>query len=123
MANYFERVLEVSTTDDAAGTGIIMIYGKFTGGASSAATKNYGQGWSVAGSGSGVYTLTFSPAPTTLLCFLASVGAATPANVDTYTIVHDDYASSAIPLTASEAGTPTDLAASEYCNFAALFAI
>jgi len=99
----------------------VVITGSFTGGASSAATKTTGHGWTVAGGGSGVYTLTFTAAYATLVSFVANFGAATPGNVDTYDVVRDDYASGALPITTSEGGTPTDLAASEYLDFVAIF--
>lgn len=101
----------------------VIVAGHFVGGASSGATVTAGEGWSVAGGGSGVYTITFEEAWPTLVSFVASFGASTPANVDTYDCVWDDYSAAAgtIAITTSEAGTPTDLAASEYLSFVAIF--
>ncbi len=78
--------------------------------------------FTVASGGSGVYTITFAKYYTKLLSFVATVGAATPNNVDTYTITRDDFASgNTLPITTSEGGTPTDLDTSEYVDFIAVF--
>lgn len=97
----------------------VFIPGRFT----TSGTVSAGTGFTVADSGTGIYTITFSDSYKEFVCFVASVGAATPANVDTYDVVHDDYtaATSTLPVTTSEAGTPTDIAASEYVSFIAVF--
>ena len=118
MAN---RTLE---TVQATKPAVVLVAGSFTGGGSSAATVTSGVGdWTVVGAGSGVYTITFADKFDSLIAFVASVGAAAPGDVDTYTITRDDYSASAgtLALTLSEAGTPTDLAASEYMDFVAVF--
>lgn len=92
---------------------------RFVGG-SAAVTKQSGggEGVTVTYVGSGVVNLVFANAPGTFIGAIASVQAATPGNIDTYTVTFDTYDSSTLtlPLTLSEAGTPTDLDANEYCT-------
>jgi hypothetical protein len=107
-----------ATTND-----VVVVAGRFEGGGSSATTILEGAGsYTVAGAGSGVYTFTFTDKYEKLLAFVATVGAAAPGDVDTYVVIRDDFASgNTLPITTSEAGTPTDLAASEYVDFIAVF--
>lgn len=97
---------------------------RFVGGAS-AVTKvaGTGPGITVTYVGSGVVNLVWGTDPGTFLGAVFSVQASTPNNVDTYTVTADDYVTSTrtMPITLSEGGTPTDLAASEWCTCVVYF--
>lgn len=95
---------------------------RFVGGAG-AVTKEIGEGITVTYVGSGVVNIVWSAAPGTFVGGFGTVQAATPNNVDTYTVTLDTYDSSTktLPITLSEGGVPTDLAASEYCNLMLVF--
>lgn len=95
---------------------------RFVGGAS-AVTKVIGEGITVTYVGSGVVNIVWASAPGTFVAGFGTVQAETPNNVDTYTVTLDTYDSSTktLPITLSEAGTPTDLAASEWCNLVLMF--
>lgn len=104
--------------------GVQMHVVRFVGGAS-AVTKETGTGPGVTVTyvGSGVVNLVWAKSPGTFIAGFGTVQAATPNNVDTYTVTLDTYDTTTLtlPITLSEAGTPTDLAASEWCNLVLLF--
>jgi hypothetical protein len=104
--------------------GLQMHVIRFVGGAA-AVTKQTGtgEGVTVTYVGSGVVNLVWTHSPGTFVGALFSVQAATPADIDTYTVTADTWDSSAktLPITLSEAGTPTDLAADEYCTCVVMF--
>jgi hypothetical protein len=97
---------------------------RFVGGAA-AVTKETGggEGITVTYVGSGVVNLVWAKSPGTFVGAIGSVQAATPNNVDTYTVTFDtfDTSTNTLPLTLSEGGTPTDLAAGEYCTCVLFF--
>lgn len=103
---------------------VVMHVVRFVGGAA-AATKvdGTGQGVTVTYVGSGVINLEWEENPGTFLGAVFSVQAATPNNVDTYTVTADEFDTSTytLPITLSEGGTPTDLAASEWCSCLVMF--
>lgn len=104
--------------------GVQMHVVRFVGGAS-AVTKVSGTGLGVTVTyvGSGVVNLVWAESPGTFLGAIFSVQAATPNNIDTYTVTADEFDTSTftLPITLSEGGTPTDLAASEWCTCLLLF--
>lgn len=97
---------------------------RFAGG-SGAVTKvaGTGPGVTVTYVGSGVVNLVWAKSPGTFAVGFGTVQAATPNNVDTYTVTLDtfDTSTNTLPITLSEAGTPTDLAADEWCNLVVFF--
>ncbi len=97
---------------------------RFVGG-SSAVTKvtDTGPGVTVTYVGSGVVNFVWAKSPGTFVGFLGTVQAATPNNVDTYTVTADtfDTTTRTLPITLSEAGTPTDLDASEWATCVVMF--
>lgn len=104
--------------------GVQMHVVRFVGGAS-AVTKSTGTGPGITVTyvGSGVVNLVWAKPPGTFIAGFGTVQAETPNNVDTYTVTLDTYDTSTLtlPITLSEGGTPTDLAALEYCNLVLLF--
>lgn len=104
--------------------GVQMHVVRFVGGASAVTKQDGGgEGITVTYVGSGVVNLVWANAPGTFLGGIASVQAATPGDIDTYTVTFDTYDTSTLtlPLTLSEGGTPTDLAANEYCTCVLFF--
>ncbi len=104
--------------------GVQMHVVRFVGGAGAVTKQDGGgEGITVTYVGSGVVNLVWADAPGTFIGAIASVQASTPGNIDTYTVTFDDYSSSTLtlPLTLSEGGTPTDLAALEYCTCVVMF--
>lgn len=104
------------------GKGMVMVAGSFVGG-SAAATKRSGTGFTIAHSGTtGLYNLTFDEAYYELVSFVATVQAATPADVKGHTVVADTLSSKVLPLWLTNASDADhDLAASEWINFVAIF--
>lgn len=104
--------------------GLQMHVVRFVGGASAVTEQTGGgEGITVTYVGSGVVNLVWTKSPGTFIGALGSVQAATPADIDTYTVTFDtfDTSTNTLPLTLSEAGTPTDLAANEYCTCVLFF--
>lgn len=97
---------------------------RFEGGAG-AVTKVDGTGLGVTVTyvGSGVVNFVWATSPGTFVGMVGTVQAATPGNVDTYTVTADtfDTTTNTLPITLSEGGTPTDLAASEWATCVVMF--
>lgn len=108
------------------GPGLVFVVGKFEGSGTGDTVDSYlGQGIASVTASGAVYTITFTDTYADLVAFVASPSANTVADVDTYVFVADEDSWSAgsktLAVTASEGGTPTALAADEFCNFVAVF--
>lgn len=108
----------------AEGGEYVIVAGRFSGGGSSATTKISGVGWTIGtGAGSGVYTIVFKETYKTLIAFHAQINANTPADVDTMQVVGDvdGFSAGSLPILISDAGTPGDITATQFCDFVAVF--
>lgn len=95
---------------------------RMVGTGASAPTKVYGKGITIARSGAGVYTLTFSASPGRYAGYTWGIDATTPGNVKNHDVVLTATSATVYTVNFYDAtGTARDLAATEWINLTLKF--
>jgi len=86
------------------------------------ATKDTGDGWTVAYSATGIYTVTFTNTYASFVGCVASLTAATPGDLAGHTVIQDTFASNGIPFHVYNAADAAHaIVDDEYLQFVAVF--
>lgn len=107
----------------SAGPARVYVEGKIQGANTDAPTISEGTGFTVARTGTGAWTITFTKSYAALVAFTWGLQASTPADVKGHTVIVDDLASgTTLPLVIYNASDAAhDLVATEYLTFTAVF--